>query len=102
MKAAGSGQAELVGRVQYARGITQQFAGAVERDSLQEGLRRKPGPAAEQMMQFGGRYARGFGDLFDLRLRAPVFADVGDGAADDVVVGCFAALRGEVADLTTT
>src|SRR4051794_33499019 len=39
------------------------------------------------MMQLGGRHTRGFGDLFDLRLIAPVAADVRDGAADDVIVG---------------
>ena len=38
-------------------------------------------------MQFGRRDAGGFGDLFDLRLVAPMAADVGDGAAHDVVVG---------------
>ena len=84
---AGAGQADLVGGVEHARGIAQQIARAVERQRLQERLRRQPGPAAEQVMQFGRRDAGGFGDLLDLRLLAPVAADVGDGAAHDVVVG---------------
>ena len=84
---AGAGQADLVGGVEHARGIAQQLARAVERERLQERLRRQPGPAAEQMVQLGRRDAGGFGDLLDLRLRAPVASDVSDGAAHDVVVG---------------
>ena len=67
-----AGQADLVGGVEHARGIAQQLARAVERQRLQERLRRQPGPAAEQVMQFGRRDAGGFGDLLDLGLRAPV------------------------------
>ena len=84
---AGAGQADLVGGVEHACGIAQQIARAVERERLEEGLRREPGPAAEQMMQLGRRDAGGFGDLIDLRLGAPVAFDVSDGAAHDVVVG---------------
>ena len=48
---AGAGQADFVGGVEHARRIAQQLARAVERHRLQEGLRRQPGPAAEQVMQ---------------------------------------------------
>ena len=87
VQASGAGQADLVGGVEHARGIAQQIARAVEGERLQERFRRQPGPAAEQVVQLGRRDAGGFGDLFDLRLRAPVAADVSDGAAHDVVIG---------------
>ena len=38
-------------------------------------------------MQFGRRDAGGIGDGFDFGLRAPIAADMGDGAAHDVVIG---------------
>ena len=47
-------------------------------------------------MQLGRRDAGGFGDLLDLRLLAPVAADMGDGAAHDVVVGGGGVERREV------
>src|SRR5450631_3275931 len=59
----------------------------VERERLQEGFRRQAAPAAEQMMQIGGGNARGFRDGADRGLRAPMAADMGDGAAHDVVIG---------------
>ena len=59
----GPGQADLVGGVEHARRIAQQLARAVERDRLQEGFRRQPGPAAEQVVQFGRRDADGVRDL---------------------------------------
>ena len=37
-------------------------------------------------MQVGGGHAGRVGDLLDFGLRAPIAADVGDGAAHDVVV----------------
>ena len=58
----------------------------VEGQRLQEGLRREPGPAPEQVMQFGRRDARSFRDGVDIRLFAPIAADMGDGAPDHVVV----------------
>ena len=58
----------------------------VERERLQERLRRQPAPAAEQMMQFGRGYAGGVRDDLDFGLRAPVSANMRDGAAHDVVV----------------
>ena len=82
-----AGQADFVGGVQHARRGAQQVARVVERERLQEGLRRQPAPAAEQMMQLGRRDAGGVGDGVDLGLRAPVAADMGDGAAHDVVIG---------------
>ena len=69
---AGAGQADLVGRVEHAGRRAQQLARVVERQRLQEGLRRQPAPAAEQMMQIGGADAGGFRDGVDLGLRAPV------------------------------
>ena len=83
---AGAGEADLVGRVEHARAIAQQLARIVERDRLQEGLRRQPGPAAEQVVQLVRRHADRMRDLLDLGLRAPVLGNVGDGAAHDGVV----------------
>ena len=59
VQAAGPGQPDLVGGVEHARGIAQQRARMIERDRLQEGLRRQAGPAAEQVMQLAGRHADG-------------------------------------------
>jgi hypothetical protein len=84
---AGPGQADFVGRFQHARRRAQQFARMVERERLQEGFRRQAAPAAEQMMQIGRGNAGGFGDGLDLGLRAPMAADMGDGAAHDIVIG---------------
>ena len=78
-----AGQADLIGGVEHARRIAQQLPRAVERERLQERLRREPRPAAEQMMQLGRGDAGGFGDGFDLGLVAPMIADVSDGAAHD-------------------
>ena len=49
-------------------------------------------------MQIGGADAGGFGDGVDLGLRAPMAADMGDGAAHDVVVGRRGGERGEVGE----
>ena len=84
---AGAGQADFVGGVEHACGIAQQLPRAVERQRLQERLRRQPGPAPEQMVQFGRRHAGGFGDGLDLGLLAPMAADMADGAAHHVVIG---------------
>ena len=60
----------------------------IEREGLQEGLRRESGPAAEQVVQFGRRDAGRFRDRVDLGLRrASCSRDVRDGAAHDVVIG---------------
>ena len=74
---AGAGQSDFVSRVEHARGIAQQLAGAVERERLQKSFRRQPGPAPEQVVQFGRRHACGFGDGVDLGLLAPMAADDG-------------------------
>ena len=84
---AGAGQADLVGGVEHACRRAQQVARVTERERLQERLRRQAAPAAEQMMQIGGGDAGGVGDGFDLGLRAPIAADMGDGAAHDVIIG---------------
>ncbi len=83
-----TGQADLVGRVEDAGRRSAAASRALSSVSAcRKRLRRQAGPAAEQMMQLGRRHARGFGDLLDLRLVAPVAADMRDGAAHDVVVG---------------
>ena len=92
---AGAGQADLVGGVEHACRGTQQVARVAQRERLQEGLRRQPAPAAEQMMQVGRRDAGGVGDRLDLGLRAPIAADMGDGAAHHVVIGRRGGQRGE-------
>ena len=46
-------------------------------------------------MQIGGVDAGGVGDGLDLRLRAPIAADMGDGAAHDVVIRRRGRQRGE-------
>src|SRR5262249_39556974 len=61
---------------------------AVERQRLQEGLGREPGPTSEQVVQLGRGDASHFRDRLDRRLLAPVLADVRDGAAHDVIIGC--------------
>ena len=95
---AGAGQADFVGGVEHARGVAQQLPRAVERERLQERLRRQPGPAAEQVMQFGRRDAGGLGDGFDFGLLAPMAADMADGAAHHVVIGGRSSQRHRVVD----
>src|SRR5512147_1770513 len=60
----------------------------VERERLQECLRRQPAPASEQVMQVGCGYAGGVRDDIDFGLGAPVSADMRNGAAHDVVICC--------------
>ena len=91
---AGPGKAHLVGRVEHGGGLLQQGARVIERDRLQEILRRHPGPAAEKMMQFGRADTGSFRDRFDLGLHAPVAANMSDGAADDFVIVSGALERG--------
>ena len=45
-----AGQADFISGVEYAGGIAQQLPRAVQRQRLQERLRRQPGPATEQVM----------------------------------------------------
>src|SRR5690349_19197634 len=97
---AGTGKANLVGRVEDACAVTQQVSRAVESEGLEERLWGEPGPAAEQVMKFGRRDAGGFGDLLDLGLRAPVALDMGDGAANDVIVSGRGAERREVRQIS--
>ncbi len=87
VQTARAGQADFVGGVEHARRVAQQLPCAVERQRLQKRLRRQPGPAAEQVMQFGRCDAGGFGDGFDFGLLAPVAADVADRLAHDVIIG---------------
>ena len=92
-----AGQSDFVSGVEHARGIAQQAAGAVQRERLQKRFRRQPGPAPEQMMQFGRRHAGRFGNGLDLGLLAPVAADMTDGAAHDVVIFGGLAQRNRIA-----
>ena len=86
MQAAGAGQAHLIGGVEDARGLAQQASRMVKRERRHERLRRQSGPAAEQMVQLGGRDPAGIGNLPDVRLGAPVFGDEGDGAAHHRII----------------
>src|SRR5262249_62045966 len=47
---AGAGEADLVARVEHARGVAQQLARMVERQRLYERLACQPAPAAEPMI----------------------------------------------------
>ena len=67
---AGTGQPDLVGGVEHAGRGAQQLARMVEGQRLQEGFRRQPAPAAEQVVQVGGGYTGSVGDGLDLRLRS--------------------------------
>ncbi len=98
MQPPGAGQADLVGGIEHARGFAQQHPRMVEGEGLQEGLRAEPGPAPKQMMQVGGADACGRRDIGDVGLRAPVAADMGDGAAHDVIVRGRVGERREVGD----
>ncbi len=88
-------QPDLVGGVEHAGGIAQQIARVIERQRGKEILRRQPGPAAEQMMQFGRRHLGSFRDGVDIGLLAPIAADMGDGSTHHVVIVGGA---GEIAD----
>ena len=59
----------------------------VERERRDKGLGRKPGPAAEEMMQVGGRHANRLGNLLHFRLAAPMLGNEGDRPPHEVVVG---------------
>ena len=78
---------DFIGGIEHACGVAQKLPRLVECKRLQERFRRQPRPAAKQVMQVGGGDACGFRDLIDFRLRAPVSADMRDGAAHDIVVG---------------
>jgi hypothetical protein len=86
VQAAGTGKADLVARIEHARRIAQQAPRVVERDRLQERLRRQAGPAAEQVVQVCHRNADRVCDGFDFGLRAPLLRDEGDRIADDRVI----------------
>ena len=47
-------------------------------------------------MEIGGGYAGRFRNRLDLRLRLPIAADMGDGAAHDVIIGGGVGERAEV------
>ena len=46
-----AGKADVVGGVEHARRIAQQFARALDGDRLQKGLRRQPRPALEDVLK---------------------------------------------------
>ena len=82
----GPGEADLVGRVEHARRVGEQRLGVVERDRLQEGLRREPAPAPEEVVHMGRREADMLGDRFERGLVAPALRDEGDDAPHALVV----------------
>ena len=87
-RAGGPGRtAHFVAGIEHACGVAQQLPRAVERERLQERLRRQSGPAAEQVMQFGRCDAGRLGNGFDFGLLTPMAADMADGLAHHVVVG---------------
>ena len=57
MQPARAGKADVVGRVEHARRIAQEFARALDGDGLQKRLRRQPGPALENMLEVRSRKA---------------------------------------------
>ena len=63
----------------------------VERHGLQEGLGRQAGPAGEQLLQAGRRFADFRRQRFERGLVAIVEADLLDDAADDLVVAALPA-----------
>ena len=83
---AGSGQAHFVGRVENTGGLAQQRLGVIQRDCLQELLRRQSGPARKHTLQLDGLKTGFPGQLVQRGLLAPVFGDPLQGAANDVVV----------------
>ena len=86
VQAARAGQADLVGRVEHARRVGEERLGVVERDRLQEGLRRQPAPAPEEVVHMGGRQPDMGGDRLERGLVAPALGDEGDDAAHALVI----------------
>ena len=74
--------------------MVEQFSRMVERHGLQEGFRAEAGPAGEEFLQAGRRFADFLGKRLERGLVAIVEADLLDDTADDLVV---AADRGDVA-----
>ena len=87
MQAARPGKPDFVAGIEHACRIAQQLSRAIERERLQKRFRRQPGPAPEQVVQFGRGHAGGFGNGLDLGLFAPMAADMADGFAHDLVIG---------------
>ena len=56
------GKADVVGGVEHARRIAQQFARALDGDRLQKGLRRQPRPALEDVLKVRSGEADVVGD----------------------------------------
>ena len=83
---AGAGHADLERGFEQRHALVEQFSRVVERDGLQESLRRQAGPAGEQLLQRGRRLADIRGQRLQRRLVAIVEADLLDDAADGFVV----------------
>ena len=81
------GQADVVGGVEHARRIAQQLARPLDRQRLQEGLRRQPGPALEHVLEVRRGETDMVGDRLDRRLVAPAGRDEFDRLAHDGVIG---------------
>jgi len=93
-----AGKADLERCIEHAGGVPQQRPGVVEGERLQEGLGRDPGPAAKQMVEIAGAYARRRRDGLDLRLCPPALGDERDGTAHDLIVRGIAAEGFDIVD----
>ena len=82
-----AGKTDVVGGVEHAGGVTQQFPRALDGDRLQERLRRQPRPALEDVLKVRGREADVRGDGLDRGLVAPARRNEFDRISDRGVVG---------------
>ena len=65
VQAAGAREPDFVSGVEQGDEVAQEVARVVERDRLQEGLRRQAGPAAEQVMEMRCGKSDMSGDLVE-------------------------------------
>src|SRR5271166_5551300 len=65
MQPARTGEADVIGGVEYGRGIAQEFARALDGDRLQKGLGSEPRPALEHVLKVRRREPGLLGDLVD-------------------------------------
>ena len=86
MQASGTGEAKLVGGVQQAGAVLQQGLRVIEREGLQEGLRRDAGEAAEEMVEMRFRQADMRRDLVETGLPAPAGRHVFQRPAHAIIV----------------
>ncbi len=96
MQPARAGKADVIGRVEHARRVAQEFPRALDGDGLQERLRRQPRPALENVLEVRSRKADMVGDRLDRRLIAIAPGDELDRALDDGVIGAGGRSAGNV------